>query len=45
MSKSVNYFTFYRQSQDGATIPEEEEEEKEQSTVVLEDVILQSACL
>ena len=33
MSKSIHYFRFYRQSQDGAKIPEEsaEEEESEES--------------
>ena len=31
MSKSIHYFRFYRQSHDGATIPEEESEESEES--------------
>ena len=29
MSKSIHYFRFYRQSKDGATIPEEELEESD----------------
>ena len=40
MSKSVHYFRFYRQSQDGATILEEDD--KWISTVGLGDVIVKT---
>ena len=44
MSKSVYYFRRYRQSQDGATIPEEQNR-TERSTVVLDDRMLHCVIL